>query len=67
MECKVQCPHCREKFFITVLLADGDDQRFIWDCDVCCHPIDIHAHWDETHRRFSLLVSRGSEYDEMPI
>ncbi|MEK2645367.1 CPXCG motif-containing cysteine-rich protein [Bdellovibrio sp. BCCA] len=67
MEYKVQCPFCREKFGITIHLEDGADQEFIWDCEVCCHPIDIHAIWNESHHKFSLRVGRGAGYDEMPI
>lgn len=66
MECKVQCPFCHEKFRIPIHLKDGEDQEFIWDCEICCHPIDIHAHWDEAHHKFSLRVGREG-YDEMPI
>lgn len=67
MEYKVQCPFCREKFGIEIHLEDGEDQEFIWDCEVCCHPIDIHARWNEPHHKFSLSVGRGAGYDEMPI
>lgn len=67
MQCKIQCPFCREKFFIDILKEDGSDQEFIWDCEVCCHPIDIHAMWNESHHRFAIHVGRGAGYDEMPI
>lgn len=67
MDYKVICPHCREKFAMTLYHEDGDDQEFIYDCEVCCHPIAIQAHWDQQHRRFSLNVGRGEGYDEMPI
>lgn len=67
MVCKIHCPFCREKFSIEVLREDGEDQDFIWDCEICCHPIDIHARWDADHERFSISVSRGEGYDEMPI
>lgn len=67
MEYKVHCPFCRQKFNIEIHLQDGEDQEFIWDCEVCCHPVAIHAIWDESHRRFSLQVGRGAGYDEMPI
>ncbi len=65
MECKVRCPFCREKFSIEVYKEDGENQDFVWDCEVCCHPIDISAHWDQGHERFSLRTGRDG-WDEMP-
>ena len=37
----VQCPFCFEKFSIEIYQADGEEQSFVYDCEVCCHPIDI--------------------------
>ncbi|WP_374001798.1 CPXCG motif-containing cysteine-rich protein [Bdellovibrio bacteriovorus] len=67
MDYKVICPYCREKFWMTIYREDGEDQEFVYDCEVCCHPIALHAHWDESQFRFKLNVGRGSGYDEMPI
>lgn len=67
MDYKVICPFCREHFTMAIHQEEGEDQEFIYDCEVCCHPIAIHAHWDATHHRFSLNVARGDGYDEMPI
>lgn len=64
---KVICPFCREKFSMEIFKEDGEDQQFIYDCEICCHPIDIHAMWSESKERFQLTVSRGEGYDEMPI
>jgi hypothetical protein len=52
---------------MTIYREDGEDQEFVYDCEVCCHPIALHAHWDESQFRFKLNVGRGSGYDEMPI
>ncbi|KHD87915.1 MAG: hypothetical protein OM95_11620 [Bdellovibrio sp. ArHS] len=67
MECKIQCPYCREKFSIQVFREEGEDQEFIWDCEICCRPIDIQAHWDADHERFRLRVGQGGDFDEMRI
>ncbi|WII70907.1 CPXCG motif-containing cysteine-rich protein [Bdellovibrio sp. 22V] len=67
MEYKVQCPFCREKFGMEIYHEDGDDQEFVYDCEVCCRPIDVHASWDDSHQRFSLRINRGPGFDEMPI
>jgi len=41
MEYSFTCPYCWET--ITMLLdMSVDEQSFIEDCEVCCHPIDIH-------------------------
>lgn len=34
------CPWCGEPFEVYVDLSAGS-QRFIEDCQVCCHPIDV--------------------------
>lgn len=67
MDYKIICPYCREKFQMSIHQEDGEDQEFIYDCEVCCHPIAIHAQRDHQHRRFALSVGRGAGYDEMPI
>ena len=40
-EASVQCPYCWEHFTIAVDSTGGDLQRFVWDCEVCCRPIDV--------------------------
>ena len=36
----IQCPYCGEEFEIEVE-ASPDEQSYIQDCEVCCHPIAL--------------------------
>jgi hypothetical protein len=56
---KLQCHFCFEPFSVTIFPEDGAEQDFITDCEVCCHPLQIHAVWDESTRRFEVDVSPG--------
>lgn len=42
MPIEVQCPYCGEMFEIEVE-SSNDDQDFIQDCTVCCHPIQFNV------------------------
>ncbi|MNK15835.1 hypothetical protein D3C87_339860 [compost metagenome] len=66
MEYKVICPTCREKFSIEIFKEEGESQEFVYDCEVCCRPINVKAKWDEGHHRFLVMIDRGSGFDEMP-
>ena len=39
----VQCPFCFEYILIRIDLTAGETQEFVYDCEVCCRPIDICA------------------------
>jgi len=32
------CPSCGEAIVIPLDVTEGDEQEFIEDCPVCCHP-----------------------------
>ena len=36
----IQCPYCGEGYE-TIVDLSGGSQRYIEDCAVCCHPIEI--------------------------
>ena len=40
-DCEFACPHCGEIISIRVDKSAGDEQSFIYDCEVCCRPIQI--------------------------
>jgi hypothetical protein len=42
-ERQIQCPYCWEYFEIMVDASEGDDQSFVYDCEVCCRPIDVQV------------------------
>jgi len=46
-DASVTCPYCFENFWLAVDPSDGETQRWIWDCEVCCRPIDVSAAWSE--------------------
>ena len=46
----IQCPFCFESFSLPCNSESKDSeeidvQQFIYDCEVCCHPIDIILHY----------------------
>ncbi|QDT38865.1 CPXCG motif-containing cysteine-rich protein [Stratiformator vulcanicus] len=37
------CPSCGEAIVIPLDLTEGNEQQFIEDCPVCCHPNQIYV------------------------
>ena len=60
---KVQCPFCFEKFSVTFYIEDGEFQEVTYDCEVCCHPIEIKAHWNPDLEKFKLEAEKSSGFD----
>lgn len=56
---RLQCHYCFEPFSVTLFPEDGEEQDFITDCEVCCHPLQITASWDESTQRFDVEVGPG--------
>ena len=46
MEDFFTCPYCWQTISMVVDLS-VDDQTYVEDCEVCCHPIEIHYSSDE--------------------
>ena len=42
-ETVIQCPFCHENFSVPIFKEDGLNQSFVYDCEICCRPIEIHA------------------------
>jgi hypothetical protein len=42
----IQCPFCFETFKLPASPKDGETQNFVYDCEVCCNPIDMTLHFD---------------------
>lgn len=53
----VTCPYCGEEFELEVEVHD-EEQEFIEDCRVCCHPIEFHA--TMTEEGLDLVATRSS-------
>ena len=41
------CNACGEEIVIPVDLSAGENQEYVEDCPVCCHPNVIHVEIDE--------------------
>lgn len=39
------CPHCWQE--ISMLLDPAYSQTYIEDCEVCCHPIEVHVTFED--------------------
>lgn len=42
----IGCPHCGEKFALTLDLSEGDAE-FVIDCEICCRPMTIRLKVDD--------------------
>jgi hypothetical protein len=52
---------------MAIFQGDGEKQEFTYDCEVCCHPIDILANWDDGHHKFKVAVRKNTGYDDYSI
>lgn len=59
---KVQCPFCFEKFALSLFIEDGETQEITYDCEVCCHPIEIVAQWNPDRQKFVLSAEKSSGF-----
>jgi len=41
------CPYCGEKLSIRIDVTGGERQVFVYDCEVCCRPIQIQLEINE--------------------
>lgn len=57
-EASVSCPYCSESFVLEIDLSGGREQKWIYDCEICCKPIDIDARFDEENETFQVEASR---------
>ena len=46
-ERNVRCPYCGERFSV-VIDCSVDDQSYVEDCAVCCQPVILSIHIDDT-------------------
>lgn len=62
MRKRIQCPYCFEKFSIEIYLEDGEKQELIYDCEVCCHPLEIHVSKDWETEKVILDVQKSTGF-----
>lgn len=55
----IRCPYCGRHIDITVD-ATVPEQVYIEDCQVCCHPIQLHLSIDDGGR-VSVTTARDSD------
>jgi hypothetical protein len=55
----IQCPYCWETFSILVDPSEGEDQSFVYDCEVCCRPIDVQVRF--TGENAKIRVKQGGQ------
>lgn len=60
-EVRIRCPFCWEMFTVLIAVEDGEDQRLILDCEICCHPLNVQATHDG--RRWRARVDKGEGFD----
>jgi hypothetical protein len=58
-DCEFLCPHCGEPVSIRVDKTAGEEQSFIYDCEVCCRPIKIQFEVEEGE-----IINFTAEADE---
>ena len=46
----VVCPHCGEPNEVVLDPGSGEDQEYVEDCQVCCHPWLMYVKYDRTGR-----------------
>ena len=42
---EILCPFCFETFALPANPQDGSVQNFVYDCEICCNPIDLTLHF----------------------
>ena len=55
----IQCPFCNEIIEIAVDLSQATQQEFVYDCEVCCRPINVRTELNETE----VLATATRSYD----
>ena len=44
----VICPHCWQQFEISIDLS-VPEQTFVYDCEVCCNPLEVTCQVEDGH------------------
>ncbi len=60
MDIEVECPYCGEWFTIFVDPGGGEEQSYVEDCPVCCHPFTVNARQEE-RGGFAVAVGRQDD------
>ncbi len=60
---RIQCPFCWKNQYVEIDDGGGIEQDVIEDCQVCCHPIEIHVVWNEEREKYQAHMERSSGFD----
>jgi hypothetical protein len=58
-EKEIQCPYCWERYPIVIDDSEGQELYFVYDCEVCCRPIDVCVQITEGQIRVRTARSGG--------
>ena len=56
----ISCPHCGHHQHLTIDASCGD-QEYYDDCRICCNPIHIKMHLDDSRRTIQLFIDSDDE------
>lgn len=56
----IACPHCGHHQHISIDASSGD-QDYYDDCRICCNPIHLRLHVDETRRTIEIYIDSDDE------
>ncbi|MGL5048198.1 MAG: CPXCG motif-containing cysteine-rich protein [Shewanella sp.] len=56
----IACPHCGHHQHISIDASCGD-QDYYDDCRICCNPIHLRLHIDESRRIVKLYIDSDDE------
>jgi hypothetical protein len=45
-DCQITCPHCWQQFSIR-LDVSVSGQTFVYDCEVCCNPLEVQYYVED--------------------
>ncbi|MDH4351172.1 MAG: CPXCG motif-containing cysteine-rich protein [Gemmatimonadota bacterium] len=51
---EARCPSCGAARVLFLDPANGEDQEYVEDCEVCCRPTVITVRWDRGGPQISL-------------
>ncbi|WP_434951665.1 CPXCG motif-containing cysteine-rich protein [Shewanella sp. HL-SH4] len=56
----ISYPHCGQHQHVTIDSSCGD-QEYYDDCRICCNPIHIKMHLDDSKRTIQLFIDSDDE------
>jgi hypothetical protein len=62
MSIAIQCPFCLDEFTVMIYREDGEFQDLIYDCEICCHPVEIIARWTYDRDDPSIETTRSTGF-----